>query len=255
MGAILVGQALHGGLRPVGSTFFVFSDYMRPAIRLAALSHAERPLRLHPRLGGGGRGRSDPSAGRAPAWRCARCRGSTWCVLATRTRRSTCSGVTSPTRDPAAGAGPVASGRRGARRAPTPCFATGAQRGGYVVRRGRDDAVFTLVGTGSEVAHASRRRRARPARHRDARRGAAVLGVLRRAEPRVPRRRAAPRRAVGLARGRSHTGLDALRRRRARHRRLRPLGARPRGLRLTSGSTPTAWSRTYGGRVEARDAN
>lgn len=40
MGAILVGQAHHGGVRPVGSTFFVFSDYMRPAIRLAALSHA-----------------------------------------------------------------------------------------------------------------------------------------------------------------------------------------------------------------------
>ena len=40
MGAIMVGQALHGGVRPVGSTFFVFSDYVRPAIRLAALSHA-----------------------------------------------------------------------------------------------------------------------------------------------------------------------------------------------------------------------
>jgi len=40
MGAVLVGQALHGGLRPAGSTFFVFSDYMRPAIRLAALSGA-----------------------------------------------------------------------------------------------------------------------------------------------------------------------------------------------------------------------
>jgi transketolase len=37
MGAILNGLALHGGLRPYGSTFLVFSDYMRPAIRLAAL--------------------------------------------------------------------------------------------------------------------------------------------------------------------------------------------------------------------------
>lgn len=37
MGAILNGIALHGGLRPFGSTFLVFSDYMRPAIRLAAL--------------------------------------------------------------------------------------------------------------------------------------------------------------------------------------------------------------------------
>ena len=37
MGGILNGLALHGGLRPVGSTFLVFSDYMRPAIRLAAI--------------------------------------------------------------------------------------------------------------------------------------------------------------------------------------------------------------------------
>jgi transketolase len=39
MGAILSGMALHGGVRPYGATFLIFSDYMRPAIRLAALSH------------------------------------------------------------------------------------------------------------------------------------------------------------------------------------------------------------------------
>lgn len=37
MAGILNGLALHGGLRPYGSTFLVFSDYMRPGIRLAAL--------------------------------------------------------------------------------------------------------------------------------------------------------------------------------------------------------------------------
>jgi transketolase len=37
MGAILSGMTLHGGLRPYGGTFLVFADYMRPAIRLAAL--------------------------------------------------------------------------------------------------------------------------------------------------------------------------------------------------------------------------
>jgi transketolase len=37
MGAILNGMALHGGVIPYGGTFLVFSDYMRPAIRLAAL--------------------------------------------------------------------------------------------------------------------------------------------------------------------------------------------------------------------------
>jgi transketolase len=42
MGAIGNGMLYHGGLRPFVSTFFVFSDYMRPALRLAAL--AELPL-------------------------------------------------------------------------------------------------------------------------------------------------------------------------------------------------------------------
>jgi transketolase len=39
MGAILNGMALFGGLIPYGGTFLVFSDYMKPAIRIAALSH------------------------------------------------------------------------------------------------------------------------------------------------------------------------------------------------------------------------
>lgn len=37
MGSILNGIAVHGGTRPYGGTFLVFSDYMRPAVRLAAL--------------------------------------------------------------------------------------------------------------------------------------------------------------------------------------------------------------------------
>ena len=40
MAAVLTGIALHGGLLPFGATFLSFSDYMRPAIRLAALSKA-----------------------------------------------------------------------------------------------------------------------------------------------------------------------------------------------------------------------
>jgi transketolase len=38
MGAIVAGLAYYGGLIPFGSTFFVFTDYMRPPIRLASLS-------------------------------------------------------------------------------------------------------------------------------------------------------------------------------------------------------------------------
>jgi transketolase len=37
MGGILNGMALHGGFIPYGATFLIFSDYMRPAVRLAAL--------------------------------------------------------------------------------------------------------------------------------------------------------------------------------------------------------------------------
>lgn len=40
MGAILNGIALHGPTRPFGGTFLVFSDYMRPSVRLAAIMQA-----------------------------------------------------------------------------------------------------------------------------------------------------------------------------------------------------------------------
>ena len=38
MGAVINGMALHGGMRAYGATFLVFYDYMRPPVRLAALS-------------------------------------------------------------------------------------------------------------------------------------------------------------------------------------------------------------------------
>ncbi len=39
MGSIINGMAVHGGVIPYGGTFLVFSDYMRPAVRLSALAH------------------------------------------------------------------------------------------------------------------------------------------------------------------------------------------------------------------------
>jgi transketolase len=41
MGGIMNGMSLHGGALPVGGTFFVFSDYMRASVRLAAISRAK----------------------------------------------------------------------------------------------------------------------------------------------------------------------------------------------------------------------
>ncbi|MGV2545147.1 UNVERIFIED_CONTAM: transketolase, partial [Acinetobacter lwoffii] len=37
MGAAVNGMAAHGGLHPYGATFFVFSDYLKPALRLSAI--------------------------------------------------------------------------------------------------------------------------------------------------------------------------------------------------------------------------
>lgn len=39
MAAVVSRMAYHGGVIPFGSTFFVFSDYLRPALRIAAISH------------------------------------------------------------------------------------------------------------------------------------------------------------------------------------------------------------------------
>ncbi len=41
MGSTMSGMALHGGLLPVGGTFLVFSDYMRPSVRLASIMQAK----------------------------------------------------------------------------------------------------------------------------------------------------------------------------------------------------------------------
>ncbi|MCA9528851.1 MAG: transketolase [Myxococcales bacterium] len=52
MGAAINGMALHGGVVPYAATFFVFSDYMRPAIRLAALMNLRtRYILTHDSIG------------------------------------------------------------------------------------------------------------------------------------------------------------------------------------------------------------
>jgi len=57
MGTATNGMALHGGLRPFASTFLIFTDYMRPAIRLAALMEARSIFVLtHDSIGLGGDG-------------------------------------------------------------------------------------------------------------------------------------------------------------------------------------------------------
>ena len=66
MGSILNGIAVHGGTRVYGGTFLQFSDYMRGAVRLAALMEHAGHLRLDARLDRPRRGRPDAPADRAP---------------------------------------------------------------------------------------------------------------------------------------------------------------------------------------------
>ena len=65
MGSAMNGMALHGGIRPYGATFLVFSDYMKPAIRLAGLMKLPVDLHLYPRFYRTGRRRTHPPADRA----------------------------------------------------------------------------------------------------------------------------------------------------------------------------------------------
>ena len=66
MGAIVNGAAVHGGIvKPYGSTFLMFSDYMRGGVRLSALMGTAGRVGLDARLGRPRRGRADAPAGRA----------------------------------------------------------------------------------------------------------------------------------------------------------------------------------------------
>ena len=145
MGGVMNGMAAHGGVVPVGGTFFVFSDYMRPAVRLAAMSEYKEIFSFtHDSVGLGEDGPTHqpvehlaalrampqlrlirPADGNetAAAWRVAlESDGPTALVL---TRQNL----------------PVLDGT-----------ATGAiERGAYVLRD-VDDAQVVLIGTGSEVA-------------------------------------------------------------------------------------------------------
>ena len=65
MAAIANGLALHGGFIPYHGTFLTFSDYMRNAVRMAALMKLRVDLRVHARFDRPGRGRTDAPVDRA----------------------------------------------------------------------------------------------------------------------------------------------------------------------------------------------
>jgi transketolase len=151
MGANMVGQAHHGGIRPVGSTFFVFSDYERPAIRLAALSHASVLFVFtHDSVGVGQDGPTHQpiehlmSLRAMPRLHVVRPSDANETLDLVETylsdRRPPPTALILSRQDMAVFAGDDALASQ-----------HGAARGGYVLRE-RDGARFTLVATGSEVA-------------------------------------------------------------------------------------------------------
>jgi transketolase len=144
MGATMNGMALHGGLLPVGGTFLVFSDYMRPAVRLAALMGTKVIFAWsHDSVGVGEDGPTHQPVEHVAALRAipglsvVRPADANECVAALRLAVE--------------GDGPVALIMS---RQNLPVLehtsADGVARGGYVVREAQDAAV-TLAATGSEV--------------------------------------------------------------------------------------------------------
>lgn len=151
MTAMLVGQAHHGGFRPAGSTFFVFSDYARPAVRLAALSHAGALMvYTHDSVGVGQDGPTHEPVEHLMALRAMPNLHVVRPSDANETLDLVEEFLTSATPPPTA----LVLTRQDVQvfaEKETAASRAGARRGGYVVRE-HDDAVFTLVGTGSEVS-------------------------------------------------------------------------------------------------------
>jgi len=151
MTAILVGQAHHGGLRPAGSTFFVFSDYARPAVRLAALSHAGALLvYTHDSVGVGQDGPTHEPVEHLMSLRAMPNLHVVRPSDANETLDLVEEFLTSPEPHPTA----LVLTRQDVKvfnEEDAAASRNGARRGGYVVRE-RADAVFTIVSTGSEVS-------------------------------------------------------------------------------------------------------
>jgi transketolase len=152
MSANLTGQAHHGGFRPLGSTFFVFSDYARPAVRLAALSEAGVMfVYTHDSVGVGEDGPTHEPVEHLMALRAMPQLHVVRPSDANETLDLVEQFLTAPEPFPTA----MVLSRQDVQvfnDADATASKQNARKGGYVVRE-NVDAVFTLVGTGSEVQH------------------------------------------------------------------------------------------------------
>jgi transketolase len=150
MGASMVGQSLHGGIRPIGSTFFVFSDYARPSIRLAALSHASVLfVYTHDSVGVGEDGPTHQPVEQLMALRAM----PRLHVVRPSDANEALDLIGAYLSDDHPPTTALILSRQDMvvlDGADAQASVRDARRGGYVVRE-QDDAVFTIVGTGSEL--------------------------------------------------------------------------------------------------------
>ena len=148
MGGVMNGMALHGGILPVGGTFFNFSDYMRGSVRLAAISEAKVIYSWsHDSVGLGEDGPTHQPIEQLAAVRA---------MPGLRTIRPADANETAHAwRIAIDGDGPVALILT---RQDLPILegtadrADDVARGAYVLEYGGDDPDVVLIGTGSEVA-------------------------------------------------------------------------------------------------------
>lgn len=146
--AALNGIALHGGTKVYGSTFFVFSDYMKPAIRLAALQHLPVTyIFTHDSLAVGEDGPTHEPVEQLAALRAIP--GLT--VFRPADGNETAAAwlsALSATDHPTA----IVLSRQGLATLPKPmAVKAGTKRGGYVVADAHDQAEGVLLASGSEV--------------------------------------------------------------------------------------------------------
>jgi transketolase len=151
MSASLVGQYHHGGFRPIGSTFFVFSDYARPAVRLASISEAGVLfVYTHDSVGVGEDGPTHEPVEHLMALRAMPNLHVVRPSDANETVDLVEQYLTTNEPEPTA----LVLSRQDIQTFSADeatASAKGARRGGYVVRE-NDEAVFSLVSTGAEVA-------------------------------------------------------------------------------------------------------
>ena len=240
MGSIVNGIGLTDGmLKPYGSTFLIFSDYMRPAVRLSALGHMQSLwVWTHDSVGVGEDGPTHQPVEHHMALRAIP---NLWYVRPGDANETAMAWRIALERE----GGPVALALS-RQKLPTldrseVAPAEGALRGAYTLWQSGDGAPGPAPARDRLRGRASPRGGADDRRER-ARRLDAVLGALRRAAAGLPRRGAAARRArAALGRGRDLARLGALDRRRRRLGRDRPLrrvGSGRRGAAASSASRP-----------------